>query len=109
MPPQMALISMSLIVTRPVRGASESCMALTEPLDVCVVNAAHKAEGSAPKRTSLPSISAMSCEVEENPSDQMANPADTTDMVNIVPHTNPANFRRPVSPPIMNKIGRAHV
>ena len=49
---------LALWFTNPVSGASESCIAFTEPLLVCVVSVAHSAEASAPKRTSLPSISA---------------------------------------------------
>ena len=101
MPPQIAFTSMLLIVTRPVSGASESCIALTEPFDVCVVKAAHSADGAAPKRTSLPSISAMSLDVPDRLSDHTAVPAETSDIVSMVPNTSAVNFLRPVKLPTM--------
>ncbi|MNV42192.1 hypothetical protein D3C71_1338550 [compost metagenome] len=65
MPPQIALTSMLTIGTAPASGLSESCMPLTEPFDTWVVIAAHKPVPSAPKRTSLPSISSGLAAVAE--------------------------------------------
>ncbi len=92
----MALISMSTSVTRPLNGANESCIALTEPLEVCVVNAAHNAEASAPMRTSLPSISAGELALAECASDHSNSAVDAADIVSIVPNTNAVRRLRPV-------------
>ena len=40
----------------PPSGVKLSCIELTEPLDVPVVDAAHRPEAAGPKRTSLPSM-----------------------------------------------------
>ena len=55
-PPKMLFSHMPTSGIRPPSGVSESCIALTEPLDVTVVVTAQSAESPAPKRTSLPSI-----------------------------------------------------
>jgi len=49
---------MFTIATPPPAAVNESCIALTAPVDVPVVDAAKSAESAGPKRTSLPSIAA---------------------------------------------------
>src|SRR5438046_3184763 len=57
----MQLSHMPVSGVRPVTGLRLSCMALTEPLDVFVVNAAHVAPAEGPKRSSLPSRLPSDC------------------------------------------------
>ena len=47
---------MLIIGIRPPIGVFESCIELTDPLEVAVVDAAHTADRAGPKRTSLPSM-----------------------------------------------------
>ena len=55
MPPKVTFTNISINTIMPPMGLKLSCMALTEPFDVCVVQLPHKAERSVPKRSSLPS------------------------------------------------------
>ena len=47
--------------TPPPSGVKLSCIELTEPLDVPVVDAAQRPEAAGPKRTSLPSMFPPAC------------------------------------------------
>ncbi len=102
MPPQIALTSMFTIGTAPASGLSESCMPLTEPLETWVVMAAHRPVPSAPKRTSLPSISSGLAAVAEWPSSHTVAATDTLDIASMQPNTSPARRLRPVNAPSMN-------
>ena len=107
MPPQTALTSMPPIAARPASGFSESCIALTEPFEVCVVSAAQSAEASLPKRVSLPSMFGASAARPAAAafgacSAQTLRPVRLADIASIVPKAITASRRRPVSPPIMN-------
>ncbi len=101
MPPQIALTSMLTIAMPPLSGASESCMPLTEPLETWVVTAAHSAVPSAPKRTSLPSISSGVAALALCPSLHIIAPVDSSDMPSMQLNTRAPKRRRPVNAPIM--------
>ena len=51
---------MNTIITRPDSGMKLSCIALTDPFDAAVVDAAQSDDSIAPKRCSLPSMFAPS-------------------------------------------------
>ena len=76
-------------------------MLFTEPLLTCVVSADHSADCSGPRRTSLPSIKAMSPLVAELASDHTAAPVDSRDIISMVPNTMAVRRRRPVNGVIM--------
>ena len=62
-PPNHVLICMFSISIIPESGIVESCIPLTEPLEVTVVVILHKAVAAEPKRISLPSIAPLSCAI----------------------------------------------
>ena len=55
--------SISHIGIMPPSGVNESCMAFTAPVEVAVVEVAHRAELAIPNRTSLPSILPPDCKL----------------------------------------------
>ncbi len=59
-------------------GVIESCIALTAPVEVPVVDAANSAEAVSPNRTSLPSIAAPAAAVAVPPPASSAHVAVTT-------------------------------
>ncbi len=102
MPPQMAPTSMLTSDAMPASGLIESCMPLTDPFCTCVVSVAHSAVPSAPKRTSLPSISNGLAALAPCPSSHTVPKVDSNDMPSMQPNTSAPKRRRPVKAPIMN-------
>ena len=97
------------IATRPATGLSESCIALTEPFEVCVVIDAHSADAVGPKRCSLPSMfgPAVASAVVATlgwASDHTAAPMNTSENAPITPSVSQVSFGRRVNRPIMNTI-----